>query len=273
MNTQHFLPYHIFSSGGASQQLSFDEHPQQSDFRAHTHRKTELLLLLEGDVEMTVGGENYPLHKSHLLIIPQGISHKLRVRSPLPYLRLVLSLPSTYLEELGLGEFAEMLETGGVRTVDLTGSPFLQTLYPYSKHIAAAPQIQQRAFFDERVSSLFLALLEAERAHTQSNADGLAERAIRYINANLSRRLTIESIAEALYTSPSYLCKVFRRKMEIPMMHYVNRLRIRLAQSLMIDGTPLKEVYVRCGFENYVTFFRVFREETGKSPSEFLGGR
>ena len=273
MNTQYFLPYHIFSHNGASQQLSLDEHPLQSDFRAHTHRKTELLLVLEGDVEMTVGDKRYPLRKNHLLIIPSGLSHELHIRSPLPYLRLVLNLPSVYLCKLGLMDFAERLESGGVRVVDLSGSPFLQTLYPYSKHIAAAPEIQQKAFFDERVSSLCLALLEAERERSQSNADDLTERAIRYVNANLNRKLTIESIAEALYTSPSYLCKVFRRKMEIPMMHYVNRLRIQLAQSLMIDGTPLKEVFSRCGFENYVTFFRVFREETGKSPSEFLKSR
>ncbi len=267
------MNYQIFSQSGSYHSLSFDEHPLPSHFQEHTHTKVELLLLLEGDAEMDVCGENYPLLRNHVLIIPQGLPHRLRPKSSSPYLRAVFNLQPSYVEELGLSDLTRRFCSDGVRTIDLSGSPFLQTLLLYSRHIVSAPQLQQRSFFDERVTSLYLALLSAQSAQSQSSADSLADRAIRYINNSLDGKLTIESIADALYTSPSYLCKAFRRRTGTPMMRYVNRLRIQLAQSLLLDGTPLKEIYRQCGYENYVTFFRVFREETGKAPSEFLRDR
>jgi len=52
---------------------------------------------------------------------------------------------------------------------------------------------------------------------------------------------------------------------------FVNGFRISCAKKMLSEqnNTKLNEVAIQAGFNSYSTFFRVFKEQTGVSPSEF----
>ena len=48
--------------------------------------------------------------------------------------------------------------------------------------------------------------------------------------------------------------------------------RIVLAKNMIMNGTPATEVYERCGFNDYSTFYRAFKRYVGVSPDKFRSG-
>ena len=270
MNNDTLNVFRVTGTQKSHFSVSFDPAPVQNAFPGHDHPYYEFFLLLEGDVEMNIDGTIYPLAQNDLIVIPQGVPHRICFKSQAPYRRSVMYVSDSRLRTKGFSHFADLLEKSGVITQNIVGTPFLQTLGACAKlSKLAVTDAAQNIIFNERLLAYYYILQTRAEQKTQSGADQLIDRAIEYINTNLSEKLTIDSIAEQLYTSGSYLCKSFRRKMGVPMMHYVNTQRVRRAKELIFEGLPLKEIYLRCGYENYITFFRVFRAETGLSPSEF----
>jgi AraC-like DNA-binding protein len=248
--------------------LGEDMHPHQRQFFEHTHIHAELFVFLQGCAEMVVEGNAIPLQENDVLVIPKGVRHYIRILKGAPYARVCMHVHEQLLCDLALQDLATITNGERVYTANLTDTAFIQTLPTVSQTaVRMISETAQRALFHERLLSLYHSLPPLQEK--QSEPVRLLDKARFYIEANLEKELSLEVLAENLFVSPAYLCKVFRKKMGVPVMHFVNERRIRKAKQLILDGTPLKEVYLSCGYENYVTFFRVFLKQTGQTPSEF----
>ncbi len=215
----------------------------------------------------------FDLRENDLLIIPAGVSHWIHLKEISPYRRIVVNVSPEYIRSLGLTRFEQLLKENAQKVLNFSHSAFLKAFPQFSQIAATELSLQaQHALFNERLLALYYTLQSLCERKTPAQSDKLVDRTVQYINDNLEKKLSIESISEQLYTSGSYLCKTFRKKMGIPLMHYVNRQRVFHAKELILDGISLKEVCLRCGYENYITFFRVFRAETGQSPTAFSRG-
>lgn len=100
---------------------------------------------------------------------------------------------------------------------------------------------------------------------------GLIYQAFEYIEQNYhDPSLSLSSIAQQLYVSPSYLSNLFKRKCEMNFVDYVTRLRMENAKRLLAS-TELKtyEVASRVGYKDPQYFSNSFKKYTGMTPSEF----
>jgi AraC family transcriptional regulator len=109
-----------------------------------------------------------------------------------------------------------------------------------------------------------------EHHRTPPRAGGEAsrvQRAIEYIQANLTDRLNIVGISAAASTSPFYLNHAFRSVLGGSIWQYVLRERARYAFALM-RGTHLNltDVSQLAGFETYASFISSTRREYGCTP-------
>lgn len=90
-----------------------------------------------------------------------------------------------------------------------------------------------------------------------------------YLNPTLTR----EQIISKLNTNSDYLTQIIRNYAGKSYPQYINSLRIKAAISILNDtledGTSSKDIAKRVGFYSISTFYRVFQDETGMTPSQF----
>ena len=92
---------------------------------------------------------------------------------------------------------------------------------------------------------------------------------LEYIDNNLnSEDLTIYAIADALYISPSTISHIFTKGLQISPQKYINNKKMIYAKSLINSGIAATEVAKICGYSNYVTFYRLYKQFFNISPSK-----
>ncbi|GHU73075.1 hypothetical protein AGMMS49992_10520 [Clostridia bacterium] len=92
----------------------------------------------------------------------------------------------------------------------------------------------------------------------------------RYINDHFSGNISLETVARTVFLSPVYVSRLFRQETGETFVDYVTRIRIDNAKALLRDHSQtVSQVSLMVGYPNPRYFYRVFREQTGYTPSEF----
>lgn len=94
--------------------------------------------------------------------------------------------------------------------------------------------------------------------------------AVRYIEGNLTQRLTLNQVASSINLSPNYLSSLFKKELGVGFVDYITEKRVERAKELL-ENTGLKtyEVAQQAGFVDESYFSKTFKRLTGKRPSAF----
>lgn len=99
---------------------------------------------------------------------------------------------------------------------------------------------------------------------------GLLVQAKEYVTHHFQKTLTLEEVATQVNLSSYYLSKLFKEYFDKTFVEYLTELRIQKAKTYLLNGaTPLKEIAINIGYKDPNYFSRVFKKETGLSPSEY----
>jgi len=91
-----------------------------------------------------------------------------------------------------------------------------------------------------------------------------------YLDDRLHLPLTLADLAAAVGVSRCHFCKNFAQFMGITPMDYVRRRRIDRAQELLLSTElPIAVIAEQTGFASASYFGKVFRAETGLSPTDY----
>jgi YesN/AraC family two-component response regulator len=121
---------------------------------------------------------------------------------------------------------------------------------------------------DEVLSQVEAALSHNKRLGSQ--ASRTVRQAMAYIHEHYMDSVSRTELANYLAVSDRYLTHCFSEELGITPVTYLNRYRIRKSKELLEKGTfTVTEVAQMVGFSDSNYFGRVFREETGVSPSTY----
>lgn len=103
------------------------------------------------------------------------------------------------------------------------------------------------------------------------------EPSVLYIKNNPAQKIQVEELSKMCGLCLTQYRKLFKKALGCTPVQYINRLRVRLAISKMSGGYhSMVEIAELCGFSDQNYFNRVFKAETGQTPSkyraEFLKG-
>jgi AraC family transcriptional regulator len=95
------------------------------------------------------------------------------------------------------------------------------------------------------------------------------ERALEFIQANLSQSLSLAQIASEADLNTSQFCNVFKNVMGLTPHQYVLRQRIEKALNLLKETTlPVSEIALQTGFADQSHLTRVLRQHRGVTPRQ-----
>lgn len=98
----------------------------------------------------------------------------------------------------------------------------------------------------------------------------ILEKCVQYLDIHFMEDISLESVSDAFYFSPSYFSLVFKNHTGMPFSKYLSQLRLRKAVELL-DKSSYKvyEIASKIGYKDDKYFYRVFKKEYGVTPDEY----
>lgn len=128
--------------------------------------------------------------------------------------------------------------------------------------------LAERAVLCEFLTYLFDNYLEQHYAVSKSN--DRFDDILQYINENYCLNITTEEIAKKFSYNKSYFCRMFKQKMQLSPIDYINLCRIERAQALIRQNElNLSEIALQCGYNSDTYFSTTFKKIVGMSPKDW----
>ncbi|MGM0883629.1 MAG: helix-turn-helix domain-containing protein [Bacillota bacterium] len=109
-----------------------------------------------------------------------------------------------------------------------------------------------------------------ETAHRIPQAPPDIDEVIQYLHVHYRNKIGLDELAKRFHTNRTTLNRKVSSVTGMPVVAYVNSLRIQLASSLLRNTTlKVTEIMDRVGFADDAYFIRLFRKQTGYTPAEY----
>jgi len=112
----------------------------------------------------------------------------------------------------------------------------------------------------------------AEKINSYNNKSmkHLLKNAVEYLEAHYNEPITLNDVSEALYVSPFYLSRMFKKELNKNFVDYLNEIRIRKAKELLTDARyKTYEVAEAVGISDPHYFSKLFKKYEGITPTEY----
>jgi len=122
-----------------------------------------------------------------------------------------------------------------------------------------------------QVFALLSRAADQEAVHVRGGLAPWAERRVRdFLETNFARDTTLSELAGLVGLSPFHFTRMFKQSMGVPPYSYLRAIRVGRAQRLLAASTlTVLEIALAVGYDTPQAFARMFRAETGMSPSQW----
>lgn len=230
----------------------------------HAHDWHQVVLPVDGAMEMHVAGADGLVGESRFVIVPAQARH--RFATPQPGRFVVLDVPSG----AGFCGLPERL------LAQAQGTPFhaldegLRHLAHYIAHDAQKPA--RRADLLDRLGALLLEAI-GERIDEPQLGPPALQRAMMRLQAGFEPSLTVPALAVAAGVSVSGLHALFQRWLGISPGRYLLDLRLREAERLIGETRrPLAEIALAVGFSDQSALTRSLKRRRAVTPGALRRG-
>ncbi|MCY9658608.1 response regulator [Paenibacillus chondroitinus] len=91
-----------------------------------------------------------------------------------------------------------------------------------------------------------------------------------FIRQNIAEDVTLQMVADRFFYNPSYLSRLFKRKLDKNYMRFVTEIRITYAQELLKRPDLLvTDICTMCGYKSYKHFVKTFGIIAQMTPTEY----
>lgn len=252
----------------------------QKEYVYHYHDFDKIILFVSGNVNYVIEGKAYELKPYDIVFVNRNEIHKPEVDFTVPYERYIIYVSPEFLEQYATDEYdlracfekANTEKSNVIQTTAIQNTKLLQKIKELETSMLQsgyAEALYERAVFIQFMVQLNRACLEEK---TSYNHAAIYNKKIvdilEYINEHLYEELSIESIAEAFYLSKYHMMRQFKEETGYTMHQYITEKRILAARDMILEGVPASKASLECGFKDYSTFSRAFKNKLKKNPTE-----
>ncbi len=241
----------------------------------HFHNAVEIVRVEEGMIGTVVGEKELILKKGDTLIINKKTTHKLyfyKEKAIVTYLQIDID------------------RYGGFREKDIYMLSFKNENLPYKLYdinsdvnmlfddITEEIKNKKTYYTDYIKSDLFriYAVMAREGFFTDNVLfeNGRECKKIlpvlEYLNENTGEKIYLEYVCSILNVDKFYFCKLFKKIMGMTFVEYVNFIRLKKAEDLLLNTDKnISEISYECGFASIQYFNKLFKLNRKCTPKEF----
>ena len=243
--------------------------PERLDIR-HCHDAYEILYVLDGFGRFVIEGTSFDIKPGTLLIIRPFEYHSMQLDPDSVYERFVIHFSEEHLVNDALSLFKTMIEGIEGSGKVYTATSLSENVLPVFERFDTAeslPENEKSIYVKTLLSELmvFLSLSGGEQIVT--NEAELGARVIKYLNENIYRNISLDTLARRFFVSKFYLCRAFKKHNGISVHGYITYKRVMYAKQLIEQGDTASGAAYKVGFGDYSAFYRAYVKIVGKSPT------
>lgn len=243
------------------------ESPDLTKFKMHTHENYELFMFLSGDGKYFVEGTVYPLSPGDLLIMKKAEAHSLLLNNNTPYERIVVNFSSEDIlsdERESIIDFLDSRPLGKLNCYPAARFKDSYWQYYMTKICEAEGNSQKQIYLTVLLTELYKTPPILEKASTNHHNNTID--IINHINNHLTENLNLDKLCEKFYISKAQLNRNFKRMTGTTVWAYIKAKRLLLAKELLNQGHNPTQVSTLCGFGDYCSFFRAYKQRFSINP-------
>lgn len=262
--------YEIPESRWVAPKLPFVIHTEMIHLEENTinwHANLEILCCVDGTGHIIVNSNTIPIRKGDCILINTNSLHAVINENNVKLHCLIID--SKFLMDNGIDPqnitFQERITDPDI------WSSFLQIIQYYDAFLT---QSDSFAVAKIRFHVIMIMLLIIEKGYyvpgqaENSTTNENIKTAIRYIQQNLTRPMSLQEIADHVGYSKHYLVREFKRITGTTVFSLINHLRCKEATHMMRQGMRVSEAAAACGFENMSYFTKTYKRYIGTLPKE-----
>jgi len=223
--------------------------------------------LLDGSITVALPDRTIRIETRACVILPPNTAYELTVRKRQDQVWMIFD-PRLHLQEglrspnKGFETFSVAFKAPDTWAAVRAGLDDLVRCWEATRpHLLLAENAMEKV--------LLLARWEHDQ-QDQGNTDERISRVIDLINGRLGEELSIETLAGESGLSPSRFAHLFRERMGVTPMNFLESRRMEQAKQLLLaSGLSIQEIGLKVGFANAQHFSTRFRKNAGQSPSAF----
>ena len=240
----------------------------------HWHHSLELLIVLEGEVELKMDHDTYHLKTDDIVLVNSNCMHRLFSENAV---LLAMQINLTKFDLLEEDANSLYFNCNSSVTENQEGYQVLKSLIARMIRLNASGTSDSAFFHNKSLSYSLLAALvdyfripqEQSASYNNKNQKRLT-RILAYINSHYQENLTLQQVAETEGLSAPYFSVLFNKNMGINFSDYYSYIRLEHAfDDLKRSSDSIETIALRNGYTEPHAFVRSFKNRYGLLPSVY----
>ena len=250
----------------------------------HLHPYYEVMFLLAPNATHLIEGTPYNIHMGDFVLLAPSVMHKSVYYKGEPSRRVIIDFMYPLDKPETAEAYKEILKPFDMevpilrlehkdrqRLVDVLNDLFVfSNSHKYYGNPADEFYIHNK--FQEFLYGLYE--LQSKNIYTNDQAYTSIEQKMyeisSFIHANYREDISLASLSERFFISPSYLSREFKQVTGFNISNYIQYTRIKNAQyKLVSTNDKISAIASDCGFASFSQFNRIFNKISGSSPREY----
>ena len=266
MNMHFFDSEHYI---GSSSDISISRRTINENFDIHWHDFFEIEIVLGGKGTHNLNGTIYNLEEGSIYLLTPTDYHDVCPKNNLDIFNIMFNETLLSDEFLSLitsckGNLFFKLENKELEEVKQLCNIMLEEYTQKNQYRESYIRNMLECFLIHILRKGELSVSKYKKSSIQ------IQRAIQYINLHFKDNPSLAEIASVVGSNPNYFCKKFKEETGMGYSDYLTERKLKYAKRLLkAGGFTVTEICFASGFTSMSNFMRVFKEKTGKNPTQY----